>query len=189
MGLTPDIERGVLNVPGGEWTLMLYRSTDLGQFSSLLNLFFRDGLDRQVAVTATQPEWDYTDAINFAPHLLNDPLPGAPLKQILVQESIGDSQVSNAATRLLARTMGITGFDLIEPVPGLQTGTPPLDSAYTQWDSHPAQLPPETNTSLPNDNGAHDSIWKSAKALQQIAAFCQNGGQVTEVCGGQCNLP
>ena len=189
MGLTPDVVRGVLNVPGSEWSLMIYRSADLGQFGRVLGILLPDPLDRQIAIAYTQSEWDHTDPASYAPHLLSDPLPGVPVKRILVQESIGDAQVANVSTRVLARTMGLTGFDLSEPVPGLATGAAPLDSAYTQWNSHKTPLPPDDDTSLPKDNGAHDSVWASPKALDQISAFCRPDGQVTSVCGGPCNLP
>lgn len=189
MGLTPDVVRGVLNVPGSVWSLMLYRSADLGRFGGLLALVMPDTLDRQIAVAFTQSEWDHTDSISFAPHLLRDPLPGVPLKRILVQESLGDAQVPNVSTRVLARTMELPAFGLTEPVAGLTLATPPLDSAYTQWNSHLTPLPPLNNSALPKDNGAHDAVWKSPKALQQIAAFCQPDGRVTAVCSGTCDVP
>lgn len=188
MALTPDIVRGVLNVPGSEWTLMLYRSVDLGRFGGLLSLTYPDALDRQVAITITQSDWDYTDPLTFAPHLLANPLPGVPVKRILVQEALGDAQVANVSTRLLARTMGLPALDLSEPVPGLEVKSGPLDSAYTQWNSHPVDVPPLDNTALDKDNGAHDSVWKWPLALQQIGAFCQPDGQVQSVCKGPCDV-
>lgn len=189
MGLTPDIVRGVLNVPGSEWSLMIYRSADLGAFGKLLSLLLPDLVDRQVAMAAIQSEWDYTDPATYAPHLLAKPLPGVPAKRILVQESIGDAQVTNVATRVLARTMGLSGFDLSEQVPGVTVASAPLDSAYTQWNSHKTPLPPTDDTALPNDNGAHDSVWASQKALSQISQFCKPNGKVVSVCGGACDLP
>lgn len=190
MALTPDIVRGVLNVPGSEWSTMIYRSADIGQFGKLLALLVPDAMNRQVALAASQSEWDYTDPASYAPHLLHAPLPGVPAKRILVQESIGDAQVPNVTTRILARTMGLSGFDLTEPVVGVPAGMPPLDSAYTQWNSHKSPLPPMDNTALPKDNGAHDAVWASQKALSQINQFCKPDGKVVSVCtGGKCDLP
>jgi hypothetical protein len=189
MGLTPDIVRGVLNVPGSEWSLMIFRSADIGQFGKLLGLLIPDLVDRQVALAFSQSEWDYTDPATFAPHLITSPLPGVPQKRILVQESIGDAQVPNVSTRVLARTMGLSGFDLVEPVPGVPVAKPPLDSAYTQWNSHKTPIPPLDDTALPKDNGAHDSVWASQKALDQIGQFCKPNGAVVSVCNGPCNIP
>jgi len=120
---------------------------------------------------------------------VSDPLPGVPAKKILVQESVGDAQVTNVATRVLARTIGLDGFDLEHPIYGVPVKAAPLDSAYTQWDSHPAIMPPATNTALPKDNGAHDSVWRSDLAQTQIRAFMTKDGRATSVCaGGVCDI-
>jgi len=189
MGLTDDITKGVLNVPGCEWSLLIFRSTDFKSLRPFLTSALPDVLDEQFAIMMTQSEWDYTDPATFAPHLIADPLAGVPAKKILVQESEGDAQVANLATRILARTMGLSSFDLETPIDGIPTAAAPLDSAYTQWDSHPAMLPPTTNTSLMKDNGAHDSVWRSDLGQQQIRAFMTPTGQATSVCNGVCNIP
>ncbi len=190
MGLQPDILRGTLNVAGSVWSLLIPRSTDFGDFAILLYAALPDAVDRQVALAASQSEWDYTDSATFAPHLLRNPLPGTPIKQILLQESIGDAQVTNVSTRLLARTMGIPGLDLQVPVLGVNTGQAPLASAYTQYNSNPQPTAPLTDTALPQDNGAHDAVWQSALAQQQIHAFLAPSGQVVSVCdAGVCTIP
>jgi hypothetical protein len=188
MGLQQDITRGVLNVPGCEWSLLIFRSTDFNALKPLLASAFPDPLDQQVGIASMQSEWDYSDPATFAPHLLANPLPGTPAKKILVQESLGDAEVANVATRVLARTMGLTALNPIQPVYGIDAKAAPLDSAYTQWDSHPSTLPPATDTALPKDNGAHDAIYGTAEAQQQIRAFLQPSGVVTDVCGGPCNI-
>jgi hypothetical protein len=188
MTLVPDIDRGVLNVPGSEWSVLIDRSCDFAPLKPLLTMDMPDPLDQLLSITWTQSEWDYTDPATFAPHLIHDPLPGSIAKHILVQESIGDAQVANVATRVLARTMGLSGFDLSEPVPGLTLGTPPLDSAYTQWNSHPNPAAPLTDTALTMDNGAHDSVWMSMLGQQQMLHFLTPQGQAISVCDGQCNI-
>jgi pimeloyl-ACP methyl ester carboxylesterase len=190
MALQPDIVRGTLNVPGGKWSMLIPRSCDFDTFFVLLYSALRDGVDRQVALAVSQSEWDHADAMTFAPHLLKSPLPGVPAKHILVQESLGDAQVANVATRILARTIGLTSLDLTVPVPGLTAGTAPLDSAYTQWNSNPSPTAPLTDTALAQDNGAHDSVWQSVTAQEQIHAFLSPGGQVQSVCdAGMCTIP
>jgi hypothetical protein len=189
MGINPDVTRGVLNVPGCEWTLLMYRSADFNQLKTLLDLTMPDPLDQQLAIASLQSEFDYTDPATFAPHVVHDPLPGVPAKQVLLQMSIGDAQVSNVATEVLARTIGVPGLDLEQPIYGVTTAAAPLDSAYTQWDSHPMPLPPSGDTALMNDNGAHDSVYRSALAQQQIFAFMHPTGQVIDVCHGVCSIP
>ncbi|HZS39398.1 MAG TPA: hypothetical protein VFF06_21345 [Polyangia bacterium] len=188
MGLSPDVVRGALNVPGCEWTLLIYRSADFNALKPLLNGSYPDPLDQQLVIASSQGEWDYTDPATFAPHLINDPLPSTPKKHILVQESIGDAEVSNVATRVLVRTIGLPGMDLETPVYGVVEMPAPLDSAYTQWDSHPSKLPPAGNTSLNVDNGAHTAVYKRPEATAQVKAFFTPTGQVTQTCSGPCSF-
>jgi hypothetical protein len=189
MGINPDITRGVLNVPGAEWTLLMYRSADFDSLKGLLSATFTDSLDAQVAIAATQSEWDYTDPATFAPHVIQAPLTGVPVKHLLLQMSIGDAEVTNLSTELLARTIGVSGFDLEYPIFGVPVAAAPLDSAYTQWDSHPSPLPPTTDTALSMDNGAHEAVFNAPLAQQQINAFITPTGQAISVCtGGICNI-
>jgi hypothetical protein len=195
MGVSPDVTRGVLNVPGCEWSLLIFRSYVFDVLKPLLQSALPDPLDEQVAIAATQGEWDYTDPVTFAPHLLGtrgEPLaaPGGarlPAKQVLVQESEGDALVSNLSTRVLARTIGLTGFDLTTPVYGIAVGNAPMSSAYTQWNSHPSPLPPPGDTALDEDNGAHEAVAGNPLAQQQMQSFLRTG-MAQSVCNGACNI-
>jgi hypothetical protein len=105
-----------------------------------------------------------------------------------LQESIGDAQVTNVATGVLARTMGIPGLDLIDPIYGVDAQQGPLDSAYTQWNSNPSPLPPAGDIALASDNGAHDAVYQYVPAQQQILGFLTPNGQVVQTCSGPCNF-
>ncbi len=188
MAWSQDIERGVLNVPGCEWSLLIYRSTDFAPIQPIITAAIPDPVNVQTVIALIQSEWDYTDPATYAPHLLHDPLPGVFTKRILMQESIGDAQVTNVATRVLARTMGIPGLDLIDPIYGVDAQLGPLDSAYTQWNSNPMPLPPAGDLALMQDNGAHDAVYQYVPAQQQILDFMTPSGQVIETCGGPCNF-
>jgi hypothetical protein len=187
MGLTPDVTRGALNVAGSEWSLMLYRSADFAPIQPIIAAAIPDPVNAQLLMGLLQSEWDYADPITFAPHLLHDPLPGTFTKRILVQESIGDAQVPNMATRVLGRTMGLPGLDLITDLYGIEAQPAPLDSAYTQWDAHKMPRPPLTDTALSADNGAHDAVYQYPPAQQQFLGFLANG-QVLQTCVGPCNF-
>jgi hypothetical protein len=191
MALSEDITRGALNVPGGNWSLLMFRSMDFSELLALLGVILPDKLDEQILVTLMQPEFDFTDPAGFAPHVLADPLPGSAVKQVLLQEGIGDEQVTNLATRLLARTMGVPGLDLEQPVYGVTTQAAPMPSAYTQWDSTPSSLPPTGDSPATQDNMVHDNTRKLGNVEAQIKAFLAPGGMVTDVCGGApciCNF-
>lgn len=186
MALSEDIVRGVLNVPGCEWSLMMLRSHDFQGLKTLLDSVYPDQLDQQVLVAAMQSYWDFSDPATFAPHVIGAPLPSAPAKRILVQEAIGDAQVPNIATRVLVRTLGVPGNDLEQPVWGVSDMPAPLDSAYTQWDIHPMPLPPDGDIPPPTDNGAHEDIRALPLLVQQLQAFFTPTGQVVQTCTGPC---
>jgi hypothetical protein len=188
MALSKDVTRGTFNVPGCEWSFMIFRSTQFNPINPFLDSLYPDPLDRQLLVAASQADWDYSDPASFAAHLLRDPLPGATVKRILVQESIGDAQVPNLATRVLARTIGLKGLDLTQHVYGIEEASAPLDSAYTQWDTHISPLPPTTDMPAPNDNGAHSDIQTFLPLQEQVQMFFAPDGQVQSVCGGPCDV-
>ena len=183
LALSDRVARGVLNVAGSEWSLLMFRSTAFGVLRPVLDVLVPDPLDQQLAVALTQPEWDHTDPATFAPHLVADPLASATAKRVLLQEGIGDAQVANLGTRVLARTIDLPGLDLVEPVFGVAERAPPLDSAYTQWDVSALPRPPATDTALDADNGTHEAIAHLPAVIRQVKAFLRPDGQVTDQCG------
>jgi hypothetical protein len=185
MALSRDIVRGVLNVPGGVWTLLISRSSDFATLFLVLQTVLPDLLDAQVALLLLQSEWDYTDPVQFATHLIADPLGDRPAKRVLMQESINDAQVTNLATRVVARTIGLPGLDLEQPVYGVPQMDGPLDSAYTQWDVMPSPTPPTGNL-IPQTNQAHGAIRRLVSLEAQLKAFLRPDGRVTQTCTGPC---
>ena len=77
LALSPHFARGALNVPGGFWSSMMWRSADFSQFALFLAGNYPDPLDRQLLVALSQSLWDYSDPATYAPHILSDPLPGS----------------------------------------------------------------------------------------------------------------
>jgi hypothetical protein len=189
MAISPYVARGVLNVPGCEWNLMMYRSTDFNMLYPLLDVIFPDALDRQLLIAGLQSEFDHTDPATFATHLLHDPLTPLGPKRVILQESIGDAQVTNIATRIMARTIGLSGMGLVQHVYGIPEAAGPLASAYTQWDRHITPLPPDVNIPAHDDNGAHGAIQGLPALQDQIRMFFQPDGQAVNTCGGPCDFP
>ncbi len=185
MALSEDITRGVLNVPGCEWSLLIQRSSDFTPLQQILDIVIPDPLDQQILLVLLQPEFDFTDPAGYAAHMIGSPLPSTPAKQILVQEAIDDAQVTNVATRVLVRAIGLPGIDLEHPVYGVTELPAPQPSAYTQWDVMPPP-PPAVNTPAANDNGAHGEIRKLVDLEAQLKAFLTPTGQVEQTCAGTC---
>ena len=195
LALSPDVDRGVLNVGGGEWSFMLPRSVDFKPFKSLLNSVYPAQRDQAVLLSALQSDFDEVDPITFVGTSLAAPLPsptGAPLqpRHLLMQEAIADAQVPNLATRLAVRAAGLSYVGTPIELPYAVTRTAgPADSGYTQWDVHALPVPPTTNLPPLMDNVAHEAIRRLDKLQDQLAAFLRPDGKVVDTCGGPCVYP
>ncbi len=199
MGLTPDILRGALNVGGAEYSLMLTRSADFKTFKGILDNTYPNQRDQEVLLAISQSYWDFADPITFAPYSIKQPLPGPdgkplPVRHLLMQESINDAQVPNVATRVVVRTLGLPLLNQsITPVFGVSPVDGPVDSAYTQWDSHP--MPPPGPYNVPPDEGdgwmgysAHEAIRRMPQLIEQLRGFLRPDGTITNTCGGPCSF-
>jgi hypothetical protein len=191
LALSPDIDRGVLNVPGAVWSAMIWRSSHFATAITLLTEAYPDRLDQQVLIGLSQILWDHTDPINFAPHLAS-PLPGvANTKQVIYQEAIGDAQVPNICTRIAMRTIGARGLaPLVQHLYGIEEVSGPTSGViYTQWDVMATPLPPSTNTPA-TDNPAHEAVRGLPAVVDQTRMFFQPNGTIVNTCSGKpCVFP
>lgn len=191
LALSPDVKRGALNVPGGFWSLMMWRSGDFQDLVPLLSSNYHDALDRQLLIALSQQLWDYTDPATYAPYVVKAPLPGTgSAKQVLYQEGLGDGQVPNLATRMVVRTMGIPLLNQpVETVWGIPQASGPVPSAYVQFDVGQKPRPGDDNVP-PKDNPVHEAIRRTEAAKAQLQAFLKDGGVVTDTCAGKpCVFP
>lgn len=187
MGVSPDISRGALNVPGAIYPLMQTRSTNFDEFELIYAAWYEDRIDREFYWPLMGHLFDKVDPITYLPHLLADPLPGTPTKHILYQAGTNDSQVCNLSTEVAARTAGLV---LITPsvrdVWGLEEAPAgPFDgSALQYWDCGAAPVPP--NNQPPPNNCAHGWVRGRASCQDQTSAFFHPSGQVENFCDGDC---
>ncbi|MFN7953456.1 MAG: hypothetical protein U0610_17150 [bacterium] len=107
LAVEPSIGAGVLNVPGGGFASLLQQSEQLG---GILDGFLPAGAtpdDRMVLIPLAQMLVDDVDPANFGPHVTRDPFPGYAPKDVLIQESMDDGIMPNAATELLAASLDL----------------------------------------------------------------------------------
>jgi hypothetical protein len=186
LALSPDVQRGVLNVPGSTWSMMTWRSGDFSSLLSVLSSLYPDPLDVQLLIAMSQSLWDRTDPIEFAPHLVGTS------KHALFQQSMGDALVPNITTELEMRTIGATGLSpLVAPVFGIDERAGPLDGlVYTQWTIDPSPYPADNDVPPPDQTpSAHEQAHLLPAAISQVKMFLQPGGQVVNTCGGVCDFP
>lgn len=200
MAVAQDITRGVLGVPGMNYSLLLTRSVDFEEYSTVLYPAYPSELQHPLVLALIQMLWDRSDPNGYAQHIVSDPLPNTPAKSVLLHEAFGDFQVANIATEIEARTMGINVHQPalapmrhsdVNPYYGIPAipSDPFTGSALIVWDSGTA-TPPITNTAPGPGTDPHSAPRNSVIGRQQKSDFLQAvGGQITDVCLGVPCVP
>ncbi|MCA9678207.1 MAG: hypothetical protein KC464_24485 [Myxococcales bacterium] len=180
----PHLTRGVFHVGGGNWGVLFERSTNWVTFNLGLSGAYPSPLDRVLVQQVMQMGFDDTDPVHVAPHTVTDPLPGvSPDKQYLLQMSVGDAQVTNLATHLLARTEGLSVLGPALYVPyGLDEVDGPQADALVMFTEDPSPLPPTSNLLNMTGNEAHGELRKREAVVEQIRGFYATG-EIVHTCG------
>ncbi|GAC1322611.1 MAG: hypothetical protein NVSMB25_17980 [Thermoleophilaceae bacterium] len=167
IALEPDLNRGVVGVPGMNYSVLLQRSSDFGtgasppatnptdiQFAYPLYQAYPNELERQLILSLIQQMWDHSDPSGLAAHMTDNPLPNTPAHHVLMHVGLGDHQVSQYAAQAEARTIGARArvpwadpgryFETGDPTYGIApiTGYPYDGSAIVLWDIGPVRSSP-----------------------------------------------
>lgn len=187
MALTPDIERGVLAVPGQTYSLMLDRSVNFDAFETVLRPRFPRGLDLPYVTALAQMLWDRAEPSGFSRHI-RTPLPGRPAHEVLLVVAVGDHQVPTLAAHLLARTIG--GVPQLGPVNrdlfGLDVADGPVEgSALIEFDFGETPEPLENLPATEGDD-PHSRIGEVPAAFELVRGFLRDG-VARNPCDGACD--
>ncbi|MEJ7597923.1 MAG: hypothetical protein WKG01_08455 [Kofleriaceae bacterium] len=185
MAYDPNLTRGVLAVPGGNWSMLLERSTAWSLLIGASQGAYEDQEVYQLnlAVGLGMGLEPY-DPLTTAAHVIKDPLFGQPVKNILIWYAIGDALVTNISTEMVAREMGIQVLAPSVKSPwGLAPVAGPLANGVTIYDEHPMPLPLDTNVPPATDNGTHSGVNRNPAALRQVKSFLLQNTVV-----GECKL-
>jgi len=194
MAIAQDITRGVLGVPGMNYSLLLTRSVDFATYSAVLYPAYTNELQRPLVLALIQMLWDRSDPNGYAHHITSDPLPNTPAHKVLLHLAFGDHQVANVATEIETRTLGasihqpaiaagrhsdVNPYFGIPAIPGY-----PFDgSALIVWDSG-AETPPIQNVAPSVGDDPHSDPRSTPSARTQKSEFLKIGGAVVDVCTG-----
>ncbi|HET9625778.1 MAG TPA: hypothetical protein VFP84_30650 [Kofleriaceae bacterium] len=184
MAYDPSFTRGVLAVPGGNWSMLIERSNAWSLLKPVIQGAY--DLDRYaVNVALFGMAFEPYDPITTAAHVIKDPLFGQAPKKILMWYAEGDALVSNLTTEMVAREMGISLIG--PPLPDHQAwhvplALGPLDNGLVELDDHPAPLPPTTNAPPSKDNGTHSGINRKPACLRMVERFLLAPQQATDGC-------
>jgi hypothetical protein len=119
IAVEPDLDRGVIGVPGMNYSTLLTRSTDFGtgkapdpthpglpEYAYPLYQSYPNELEHPLLFSMMQTLWDRAEADGYALHMTSDPLPNTPAHHVLMQAGLGDHQVAQVAAETEARTIG-----------------------------------------------------------------------------------
>ncbi|OLF07199.1 hypothetical protein BLA60_28780 [Actinophytocola xinjiangensis] len=192
--LGQDFTRSVLIVPATNFSTMLNRASPFQLLQPILDASYPDKLDQQVGFALMQVLWDRGEGNGYVAHLVRDPLPGTPVKSVLLHQAFGDHQVANIATEVASRTLGLR---VVRPTlaPGRDTAVEPQwnlpavprfpyrGSALVVWDSG-TPAPPLGNQAPTQGHDPHGDTGNTPAARAQAAHFLLTG-EVIDVCGGE----
>ncbi len=182
----PEIQRGVLGVPGGPYSLLLSRSSDFTQFFILFQAEYPDQRDITMWMALMQNLWDRSDPGGLLRQFNQEPLDGVA-HQALLQDAIGDWQVTTLGAHNMARAYGAV---LIEPayqdVWGLETvSAPHAGSALVEFDTRQPEVPFE-NVPPTEGEDPHSEPRNSLAGQEQLWHFLTTG-EVIHTCDGVCD--
>lgn len=191
IALSDEIPRAVFGVPGSAWGTMLSRSIVFTPIKVLINPAYPDPLDVQTLISLFQARFDNTDPANLTTLMFKAPLPDAPKdRRVILQEAVGDSQVPNLATEILARAIGVSLMTpSLYPVSGLkEVESPAQESVLTQYrlDYYDKPLPPKDNVAPAKDNEVHHNMNFLDNAHLQIAHLFYEG-EARQYCADSCD--
>ena len=168
----PNITRGVLAVPGGDWSLLLERSNAWADLIGAAQGSYTDPAVYEIIVSLLGMAFEPYDPITTASHVIANPLFGEGVKNILIWYSEGDCLVTNISTEVIMRTMGMPMLTPTVKVPyGIAQLAGPLQNGAVLFNDHPTPLPPDTNVPPAVDNGTHSGINQKPAALRFVEDF------------------
>ena len=192
-GVTEDVKWGddlVFSVGGKMFACFHVPDGEPLSFKVPAGVF--DLLVQQEGIALIQALFDHSDPVNLTRHLYKNPLADAPEERVLLlQVAIGDSQVPNLTSDLLARAIGAKLMvPSIYDVPGVETVTAPTTEPTMVQILIPemfeANPPPESNVPPLSDNGTHGAVSFLPHILGQSFHFLENG-EVINPCDGACD--
>jgi hypothetical protein len=194
MGVAQDITRGVLGVPGMNYSTLLDRSTDWARYEKFFKSTYPDRLDQLLIFDLMQMLWDRAETNGYAAHIEHDPLPGTPSHQVLLMVAFADHQVANVTAETEARTIGAAlrcpalapgRTAQAEPFWGLECidAYPYEGSAIVFWDSNKTPETPLTNTPASEGDDPH-GFPRAQVTNRSMKALFLVGLGVRDTCNG-----
>jgi hypothetical protein len=187
LGMSPDLERGVLGVGGMSYSILLARSYDFNPFFLLFRNKYEDDREIALVLTAQQMLWDASESAGWAHDVNRDPPSGMAAKDVLMQVAIADAQVTTLGSHYQARAYGgVTIAPAVRPIYGVPEVSAPYEgTALVEW--YYSDVPDEPIVNVPPDPAydPHECPRREPEAQRQVGDFLETG-VVNQHCEGMC---
>ncbi len=171
------VDAAVFHVGGGAWSTMLERSSQWVAFDLFIDIAVPDPADRQLLYAVSQLWWDMVDPGAWTAELAAGP-------PVLWQEAMGDEQVPNLTTELVARSAGAVLLAPYHRLPvGMETDAAPSEASRVLAQFDPRVGEPEDVNRPPGNLRAHSIPRRWPGAWRQAAAFLTGSGLAESLCG------
>jgi hypothetical protein len=206
--VAPDFTRASLGVPAMNYSVLLPRSVDFDPFAQVFYPSYPNETARPLILNLIQMLWDRGDPNGYAQRMTDDPLPGTPPHEVLMNVAFGDHQVSIYQADVEARTVGALAHrpalfpgrwpdtDVLWDVPTIRD-YPYTGSAIYYWDTGPVRpdslnpgeqigVEPPPYENLPNRSGddPHGAPRAEPAEQQLVSDFFDGAILESDSCGG-----
>lgn len=210
--ISPDFIQSALVVGAMNYSTLLNRSTDWPAYGVVMNGAYTNQLSRPLVFNIIQMLWDRGEPNGYAHRMTDNPPPNTPEHKVLLHVALGDHQVSNFASDVEARTVGLFGhkegvddqrwpdYNELWNVPRIEPDEYPFTgSAVVYWDGgpfrkNPLDLSENIGTGTPPiANLAPTSLWEDPHGaprgapgpVAMIDTFFDPAGYINDYCGGE----
>lgn len=191
LSISPDVERGALEVMGQPYSQLLNRSVDFDPFFALMRFQYPDARRQQHVLGVLQMLWDRVEPAAYSKYAFSEPFAGSPAnRRTLLRVAVGDHQVSTFGGQTMARAMGAKHLDTgVRNIYGLTQVLGPVDengAVYAEWDFG---LPAEPLCNLPLSvcDDPHGKLRKLEDARAQLHQFFDTGVIANTCTAGNCD--
>ncbi len=187
LGLSTELERGILGVPGTPYALLLPRSSDFTPYFLILLNKWRDHREITLGITLMSMVWEPAEAAGWLRSMNEDPADGSPAKQVLLQVGIGDAQVTSLGAHVMARAYGAR---TVAPETRAIWGVPEAEAPFTgsaivEWYYPDGATEPVENVPPDPELDTHECPRRETAARSQLYDFLVDG-VVNQYCEGVC---
>lgn len=190
IGLSPDLNRGVLWAGGSSFSHIIERCTQYDRFHFIFasEWGYENQLDRAVAISIMQSLWDSVESDTFL-HLREEGyLDEVEPYELMTLFSIGDLQISNISSARMMRTANIPILDSSTIIPyGIEVVDENHSGSVGVFFDGGYILAPDGNEYGEEPHPAHNAIGALSSARDMAFKYLQFE-DIVDTCNGDCSF-